>query len=359
MRIQKILIASLTCLSSAVIAQSESIDDYWDVVDVYEGEHSSFSFSGLLHADAVLVESDEGDYEDGDWRRFRFGGKGKINGFSYKLEGDFNLNDGAKYKQLTDANVSWQLNDQTKIKLLKQSAGFTQDGATSSNKLKTLERSNIANNLWFTKEYFTGVNISGKASDQMSYQAGVYSSDGDPEIGFDAGTFVLGSLMHKVPELSYWDDANIRVDYVYNEEHEEANTRDFEQVISLSGKFKKNNWGLDTEFAGGKGYFEQSNLWGVVAMPYYDLNEKVQLVTRYTYMESDEENGLRLNRYESKAVDGRGDKYQELYAGINYFVNSHKLKFQLGAYCTDMQDSAQDGGEFSGLTITAGMRAYW
>ena len=143
-----------------------------------------------------------------------------------------------------------------------------------------------------------------------------------------------------------------------NEEDEAANTRDFSQVLSTSVKVKKGVWGVDSEFAAGRGYFEQSDLWGISTMPYLNLNEKIQLVARYTYMKSAEINGLRLNRYEAKAVDGQGDKYQELYTGVNYFINSDKLKLQLGAQYTDMQDKANDGGEFSGVSIVAGIRAY-
>jgi len=359
MKTQTLAIMSISCLSLPAISLADTLEDHLNKVNVYQNDNSSLSFSGRLHADAVSINADEGEYDDTDWRRFRFGGKGEVNGFSYKLEADFNLNDGGKYKQLTDANISWQTEDGTNIKLLKQSAGFTLDGATSSNKLKTLERSNVANNLWFTKEYFTGVKLSGDVTEHISYQAGLYSSDGDPEFGIDAGIFALGSLMYSSTNDTYWDSAKFRVDYVSNEKHEEANTRDFKQVLSVSGQFKKNNWGVDAELAGGKGYFDQSDIWGFSTMPFYDVNEAIQLVTRYTYMKSQEDNGLRLNRYESKAVDGRGDQYHELYAGVNYFVHNHKLKFQLGAYYTDMADAANDGGAFNGLTFSVGMRAYW
>ena len=76
-------------------------------------------------------------------------------------------------------------------------------------------------------------------------------------------------------------------------------------------------------------------------------------------MESAEENGLRLNKYEGKAVEGRGDKYQEIYTGVNYLINGHKLKLQLGVQYTNMEDSANDGGEFEGLTISSGIRISW
>lgn len=359
MKFRVLATIGLFSISSFVTGQEASLDDYWANTQLYQSDAFSFTLSGRLHGNAVAIDESESDYEEMQWRRFRLGGKGHFDGYSFKLEADFDLNDGAKYKRITDAYVSWVTNEGTKIKVLKQSAGFTLDGATSSNKLKTLERSNIANNLWFTKEYFTGIKVSGRVNQQMTYQAGVYSSDGDDEFGVGAGVFGLMSMTYQVKESEFWETISYRVDYVFNEEDEAANTRDFSQVLSTSVKVKKGAWGVDSEFAAGRGYFEQSDLWGISTMPYLNLNEKIQLVARYTYMKSTEINGLRLNRYEAKAVDGQGDKYYELYTGVNYFINSNKLKLQLGAQYTDMQDKANDGGEFSGVSIVAGIRAYW
>ena len=349
----------LCCISPFTYANSGQTEDYWDIFDIFQSDDASFSMSGRLHGDIVNVDSDDGEFSDDIWRRLRLGGKGEINGFSFKLEGDFDLNNGMEYKRITDAYISWKTDNGTKVKVLKQGVKFTQDGATSSNELKTLERSNIANNLWFSKEYFTGVNLSGAINQEVSYEAGFYSSDGDNEIAVGAGAFALGALIVKSNTPSFWDSARYRFDLVINEEHERASTRNFSEVYSMSSQWKKGKFGLDAEFAGGNGYFDQSDIWGVSVTPYYDFNENFQLVTRYTYMKSKEENGLRLNRYEGQAVEGRGDKYQEVYSGINYLINGHKLKLQLGVQYTNMEDAANDGGEFEGLTISSGIRMSW
>ena len=41
----------------------------------------------------------------------------------------------------------------------KQSLPFTQEGATSSKELITIDRSNLANNIWFSQEYMPGVSV--------------------------------------------------------------------------------------------------------------------------------------------------------------------------------------------------------
>jgi phosphate-selective porin OprO/OprP len=110
----------------------------------------------------------------------------------------------------------------------------------------------------------------------------------------------------------------------------------------------------------GDGYSGQSDLWGFSAMPFFNLSEKVQLVFRYTYMESSNPNGVRFGRYERSNVSGRGDEYNELYAGFNVFFYGHKLKWQTGIKSTRMKDSANDGGEHSGgIGVTSGLRLSW
>ena len=80
---------------------------------------------------------------------------------------------------------------------------------------------------------------------------------------------------------------------------------------------------------------------------------------RYTYLDSDNLNGLKLGRYENKVVTGKGDSYHELYCGVNYLFNSHKLKAQFGAQYTAMSDSANDGGKYNGWGLTLALRSYW
>lgn len=58
-------------------------------------------------------------------------------------------------------------------------------------------------------------------------------------------------------------------------------------------------------------------------------------------------------------VTGRGDRYNEVYAGANYDFYGHKLKLQSGAQWADMRDRAHDGGEYAGLSWTTGLRIGW
>ncbi len=373
-----LLVASSLSTSMAIQASevnntaNSNIKDAWSFADLYESEQGDYlKLSGRLQLDSTWVSSDQGDFNDTTWRRFRFGFKGKQGELKFALEADLNLNNSLDdaYNRLTDANVSWSLDKDTELKFLKQSTGFTLDGKTSSKKLLTPERNNLTNNLWFTSEYFTGISVKSKLANDWSYKAGIFSSDDSDEISIsDASYFAMFSSNKKLAKSSLWDKGEVSFDYVYNDTHEEGNTRDFSQVISSSSKFKLNDWGLHSDISWGKGDLGQSDLFGVVIMPTYQQSEKVQWVARYTYLNSSEDNGVRLGRYESKVVDEhgesivsgeRGDKYQEIYGGVNWFINDHKLKLQAGLQYAKMHDNANDGGAYDGWSFTIAMRSYW
>jgi phosphate-selective porin OprO/OprP len=96
-----------------------------------------------------------------------------------------------------------------------------------------------------------------------------------------------------------------------------------------------------------------------MTMPFVNLTDKLQLVGRYTFVTSDEENGVRLATYESRVVSGRGDEYHEWYLGANYYLYDHKLKMQTGVQSANMNDRADDGGAYSGVSWTTGLRVGW
>jgi phosphate-selective porin OprO/OprP len=96
-----------------------------------------------------------------------------------------------------------------------------------------------------------------------------------------------------------------------------------------------------------------------MAMPFVNLTDKLQIVARYTHLSSDEPNGVRLGTYENGVVAGRGDDYDEQYIGANYFFYGHKLKLQTGVQFADMSDRANDGGRYSGVSWTTGVRVGW
>ncbi len=359
-------LAAALCVTAAGAQAQDWAERAWGHATLYSSDQGlvrSVDLSGRLQWEAAWFDADQGDFDDTRWRRFRFGFKSALaNDWLVHIEGDFDLNEAAGdwYNKLTEAYVGWNPGPGLDLKILKHSAGFTLDGATSSKRLLTLQRNNLTNNLWFTEEYFTGISAQGSVGNQLQYRAGVFSADGEAEVGIaEGGTFYLASLGYDGAAALGIDEALVRLDYVNNEADRDNNTRDFGDVLSLSSQWQAGALGLRTDLAWGRGYFEQSDIRGLVLMPFYNSSDLLQWVLRYTWLDSDDANGLRLHRCEREIVGGRGDRYREVYAGLNLFFYGHKLKWQTGLQYASMDDAAGDGGKYAGWGLTTGLRIYW
>lgn len=359
----------LLCGGTGVAAgESDSVyDRVWQHAQLYSNPQGrvlqSLALSGRLQAETAWFDTDQGDLNDTSWRRFRFGFAARFNdNWAAQLEGDFDLNESTDdwYQRLTDAYISWAPSESLKAKFLKQSAGFTLDGATSSKKLLTLERSVLTDNLWFTAEYFTGATLAGTVDNHWSYKLGIFSTDDGEELGpLDASYFTLTSLTGNWAEDLQLKKAQVTMDFIFQEEDADNNTPDFSNVVSLYTQWEQGDWGLWTDLSAGRGYADQGDVWGASLMPFYNVSSLVQLVLRYTYISGDGENALNLGRYDKVIVPGHGDEYNEIYGGVNIYFYVHKLKWQTGIQYADMSDSAGDSGAIKGWGLTSGLRTYW
>ena len=359
--------ATVPCVA-AEGGERSTFEKIWDSTTLYDNEGGryiqKFSLSGRLQIDSARFDADEGQYTDAFiWRRFRFGFKSRMfQDWTVRIEGDFDLGEpfGDMYSRLTDAHIGWAPSNSFNLKVLKQSVGFTLDGATSSSKLLTMQRNNLSNNLWFSTEYFTGIGATGDVGRRWNYKAGIFASDSRNELSrFEGGYFTLLSLGYRIAVSPKLKNGLIRVDYVYNDEDADATTPDLSQVVSLVTEWETESWGLRTDFSAGKGYAGQSDLWGAVLMPFYNFTPRIQAVLRYTYVSSADDNGVRLSRYANAIVSGRGNEYNELYAGVNVYFYGQKLKWQTGLEYDAMTDDANDGGEYKGWGLSTGLRLYW
>jgi phosphate-selective porin OprO/OprP len=342
-------------------------DNIWKYTRWYENEEKpviqSFVLSGRFQLDYASVDADQGDHDEWNIRRFRFGAKARL--FQkLTVHGEVELNPQEKdpvYVRLTDMYVEWAESDLVIATVGKQSAPFTMDGSTSSKELLAIDRSNLANNLWFTQEYFPGVSVGGEGG-PWSYNAGLYSSGSmNREFGnFDGSAFGLVVVGYDFAKRLGVNEAVFAGNYVHQgADVDNTFTRRFGNIASLNFKLRAARWGLRTDLSAGDGHLGDSDVYGVMAMPFYDFGDGFQLVGRYTFVQSDEVNGVRLSTYENRVVAERGDEYNELYLGLNYYFYGHKLKLQTGVQFADMEDRANDGGAYSGVGWTTGLRVSW
>lgn len=357
--------ALLAACAAAEEAAASLYDKIWDVPKWVDNDGAavlqSLALTGRLQGEYAYFDSDDhGDFEDALWRRFRAGAKAKLfNGFTVHAEADLDLNNAGSaslYKRLTDAYVKWNLSKAFALKVGKQSAGFTLDGATSSKKLLTLERSMVAGNLWFTDEYFTGVSASGTV-DGWTYTLAGFSAEDDEEFaGVDCGWFSLASIGRDVSE-----NTSLRLDYVHNEADysEEAGTKKLSDVVSLVSQSEFGDVGLRTDLSCARGEEGQSDLIGLQIMPYYNFNETWQGVFSYAMVHATDGPGAKMGRYPKKKLSGSAyETVHEFFAGVNCYLYGHKLKWQTGVEYNLAQDDSA-GDNYNGWGATTGFRISW
>ena len=362
-----IMLLPLVLAAEAAAQPSDRLDELWSRARLYTGDADSViksvQLSGRFQVDQAYVDSGESEHSETNLRRMRLGVKvAFLERFLFHAEAEYDPQDGEPvYRRLTDTYLAYTASEAFELTIGKHGAAFTLDGMTSSKELLAIDRSNLANNIWFTEEYVPGVSIAG-AIDKFSYNAGVFSS-GDINRGFgdsNGGEFFLGTVGYDFTDRFDAQRAQLSVNYVDNEpDVNNGFTRPLEQVVSVNFDFEKNRLGVRADLSTAHGYLGQSDLVGFMVMPYYNLRNSNQLVWRYTYVDSDEPNGVRLGRYENALASGRGDNYREFYFGINHYWHGHKLKLQSGLQYADMTDGAGDGGAYTGWSWTTGFRISW
>ncbi len=338
------------------------------------------ALTGRLQGDAYSFRSENSSYEDVEWRRFRFGFKAEIfQDFVLHSELDFDMNEGdsgdwdAFYNRLTDTYLGWKPSKAVNVKLGKQSAGFTLDGATSSKKLIVPERSIVAGNLWFPTEYFTGASVYGD-KEGVSYKVGAFSSSGEAELGhFDSGYFALLSA-----GIDIGEKGSLRMDYVYNDpdytsdykDYKGKNavgTKDHEHVAALVYKqMISEKLGLWSDIAVTKGIadtdagIDQSDLLGIDIMPFYNFTDTLQLVVQYAGVTSlDNQSDVKMSRYAGKNAGDKVATSHNLLLGFNWYLYGHKLKWQNAVEYNYGKTLSKTGEDYNGYGATSALRISW
>ena len=345
----------------------EDMDNIWSYATLYKNPDNSvlqkLAFTGRLQGDYYTTENDETGESDSNtaWRRVRVGFKATVlNDFTVHTEANLDpRNPQPLYTGLTDSYIAWHPTDDWKLKVGKQSAGFTLDGATSSKKLYRTERSLIGDNIWFSKEYFVGTSVSGDA-DQWQWKAGLFTNSQTEEFDktFDNSYFILTSLGYDFAETLDSDKALLRLDYVYQDEPDEddelqvVKTADHENIVSLSFQYDNGKKHIHTDLAYAEQY-DGNEIYALQIMPFYDLNDTFQIAGSYTHIESDEPT-LKVTKYAKDTATGKTESADEFYLGLNTFLYGHKLKWQNGFSYT-----LTDDDEYEGLTFTSGIRISW
>ena len=283
--------------AAAAKEQPSVYDRIWaDLTQVYKNDKNpvvqQVLFTGRFQQDFATVSADQGDHDEANVRRVRLGPRVTfLRKFLFHTEVEINPQErNPFYVRLTDAYVQWNRNTGFALTVGKQAAPFTQEGSTSSKDLLTVDRSMIAQNIWFPQEYMPGISASGRMA-PWNYRFGVYSSGAmNREFGnFSGDYFALAVVGYDFAKRLAVKEAVLTGNYLY--QHPNPNntfTRPLGQVGSVHLRLENVKWGLRTDLSGGLGYLGQSNQWGTMAMPFYTITPKLQGVLRSTYVASGE-----------------------------------------------------------------------
>ena len=334
-------------------------DAIWSIPTLYKNDENAFlqefKIIGRYQLQYAHVDSDQGGYSDWESRRWRLGAQAKLFNF-LKLVGQINIDDDFDpfYKSIDEAYAQLDLGGGNKLTVGKHKPKFTWEWSTSSKEIVTFERSLLVNQVLPDKS--SGATYAGKAGD-FKYSLGVFSGDGDDEFGgFDESVFTLLSIG---TDLGF---ADWTFGYLYNDDEANNNAAPYRHSFSNSLVFGGDGpltVGTDLIYANG---FED-DAYGLVILPTYDINDKLQLVGRYQYAHGENDSLRAQSRYERRVPNitdgGHGEDYHAVYLGANYYICDHRLKLMAGVEYSDLQDDAGDGGDFEGWTVFTGVRMHF
>ncbi len=366
-----VAISSVSFISPASAEEGNAFEDLWDFATLYKDDSNpylqEFKLRGRYHGQYHKVDSEQGDQDDWEDRRSRFGFDAKLFEKKVEVRVDFQSNDGFRdiYDGLVDAYIRWKPTDSLQI-----TAGRTKpligyyDWLQSSNNTPTFDRSQIFNQLSIDRA--TGLTFEGKV-DLFTWQAGVYSNSIDPDrnsfdqaLGeFNGGWSTSLGVGYDFSKALDVKKADLRLDWLHSDHDVDATVLNrYDDVISATFYVQDGLWSGVAEgyFAtGGDG--ANGDVFGGFLQGTYDvIPKKLQLVGRYSHTSGDGDTSVRRQtRYESFVVDGRGDTYNALYLGAQYFINGDKLKLLAGAEYSKL-DGGPENREYDGFTYLTGLR---
>jgi len=351
--------------------EQSTFDRIWGLATLYEGDGpvlQELSFVGRYHGQHHSANGESGQDQGWEHRRIRLGLAGRfLRDFDFKFALDMAFEDDRPTDHLTlkngltDAFVAYQPSEAFRAVLGKHWVRYTQEGSTSSNRIRTVERSLLVNQVWPTPELLSGVMVEGHlGGGELVYRVGAYA--GDKQRGltrFEAGVGFLASLGHSFGAVLGSDEVLVRADWFYNDGHPENNAfRDYAHVVSLGGNIDAGKFALTVDVLAAEGLDGVSDAWGLVLLPSYSLTDRLEGVVRYHHAASSEPGGLSAApRHEEPAGGGVGDNYHSAYAGLNYYVYGQQLKVMSG-----VEFSVLDGGNepgWDGWTLFLGTRVFW
>jgi len=353
-------------------AAVERLHAVWNAPKLYEDSANpviqSFALVGRYHGQYWSVDADQGEVDGWENRRIFYGFKSTLfRDFLVEVQASAADDFAPAYDGLYVAYVNWSPKDAE----ISASAGrldylFTGlERSLSSKRIATFERALLVNQLMPGEVFGLHLETTHKL---LSFHTGLYSGSIEQEFTrFNGGFAVDFGLAYRLP--LFFDEGTLHVDLLFQDGDPDNNAFEpYKRIASVWHQGRAGPFGLGVDVtAGGGGQDGRASVYGLTVLPTYDISknlllggDKLQLALRYHFAESDGDNGLQLPaRYEQEVTAGDGDSFHSLYAGLNYFLYGDRLKLMAAVEYSDMEDAANDGGDYQGWTYLAGLRLYF
>lgn len=312
-------------------------------------------------------DEDAGSYSTFEIRRARIGLRGTLFD-NVRAQLEANLVPGSDLS-MRSAFLQWREHKPAYLKLGYDKPMFGFEEMTSSAAILTVERS-LINNLLVTGP-LTGLSLDG-AIEMLSYSAGIYTdrdnrnADGSDKYLYNASVgLTLDDLL---------GDAKLRLraDYLASDDEGGNLGSKFDDAMAASIHFAAGGFDLRAEYMAGDNDGDSVSGWYLT--PSLFVSEQVQLVSRFEQADSDKATGIRApSRYmqradglavrETKDADDvviskvdpqRGDAYQAVYLGVNYYLNGNNHKLMTGVELAELDNT--DAGKLEAVTVYGAWR---
>ena len=386
-----------------IVAEEESNCGSWcdtlkTIGTVYSSTENPYiqkvRFFGRAQLQYGYIDGNDADDNDfnadfDEFRRFRLGGEVKfLNGFKLKANANFvrdlspvGLKRDFGYQSFDQAKISYTKSDvfgldSGTITYGRYKVAVGAEQHTSSKKIKTVERSALANKLTTARP--TGASIDASLGN-WSGTFGVFSTSYD--LAGVANGDASGALYNNWDKNTAFyvssklglEQGDVLLDFLYNDQHEptldSVNAFSYQWAFSAAYLTKVADWDVTVNaIVGDNGDQSASDregtFYGFVAQGSTDIIEdKLEFVTRYAYQGSQEDNGIKTNsRYFRNATSGGqvngglGSNHHSIYAGLNWYLCGHNSKFMTGVEYENLDTTSLTA---DATTLWAAYRMYF
>jgi hypothetical protein len=354
-------------------APEKAFDALWNVPVLYADRENPYvqrlAFIGRYQGQLWGINSDFGSASGWENRRQRLGARMDfLQDFQAYINFNLNFNGantGRFLQDFEDFAVRWRPTDAFHLEVGLFKVPITEEWRESSNLIVTIERSNFINMAVPPK--LGGVLVSGKvpaftATGALTYGVGIYSAARGED--WEAPSFNGGGIFYQGIGYHFNEDHLLRFDQSFLTDASSNNVAPpYPAIFSLTydGRFDRDRLRVVAELVGAAKGFGSEGLYGLIFLPTYRLTERIELVLRYQYLGSGANNGVRLQRrYERAAPDlptTRGNHYQALYGGVNYYLYKDRMKVMAGLEFSHME--LADDEPYNQITLFGAFRVWF